>query len=89
MTSHLNLKNLVEYLDDEHPVVLLYGVAVAIFLPALPDPGIGKWTLTLRPPVFAGERSYGLHLIQGPAEVAVVAVTAPPPPRYGPVRPSP
>ncbi|WP_161500678.1 acyltransferase family protein [Embleya scabrispora] len=74
VTLHLNLKNLVEYFDDERPVVFLYGVAVALFLPTLLAPGIGKWTLSLRPLVFVGERSYGLYLIQGPAEVAVVAM---------------
>ncbi|MBC3839485.1 acyltransferase [Streptacidiphilus sp. 4-A2] len=61
---HMSIPGLVGRLGGEPPVIFLYGLAVALLLPSLLGPGIGRWLFSLRPLVFVGERSYGLYLFQ-------------------------
>jgi peptidoglycan/LPS O-acetylase OafA/YrhL len=71
---HLSLPVLITYFHSELQPIFLYGLAIALLIPSLLGPGIGKAVLTLRPLVFIGERSYGLYLFQMLAATLVAAL---------------
>jgi peptidoglycan/LPS O-acetylase OafA/YrhL len=55
----------VQRVLDQPTAVLLYGLCVMLLLPAVLGPGPVRWTLSIRPMRFVGERSYSLYLVQG------------------------
>jgi peptidoglycan/LPS O-acetylase OafA/YrhL len=61
---HLSIPDLFAHFHSELPAIFLYGLAIALLIPSLLGPGVGRALLTLRPLVFVGERSYGLYLFQ-------------------------
>jgi peptidoglycan/LPS O-acetylase OafA/YrhL len=82
---HASIPSLVTSFHQEQTPVLIYGVGVALLLPSLLGPGLGRWLLSRRPFVLVGERSYGLYLVQALAASVVVAlVPAPAVPRGTP-----
>jgi peptidoglycan/LPS O-acetylase OafA/YrhL len=55
----------VQKVLDQPTAVLLYGVCITLFLPAVLAPGPVRWLLSIAPMRFVGERSYGVYLVQG------------------------
>jgi len=81
---HLSIPRMVAHFHSELPPIFLYGLAIALLIPSLLGPGLGRVLLTLRPLVFIGERSYGLYLFQFLAG-SLAAVLAPDVTRYTPL----
>lgn len=73
LAFHLQLRGLVARFG-EPPVVVMYGLAVCVLLPAVLGPGPVRWLLSLRPMAFVGQRSYSLYLVQSLAHSAAVGM---------------
>jgi peptidoglycan/LPS O-acetylase OafA/YrhL len=60
-------------LGTEIPIILVYGVCVALLLLGLLSPGPLHWLLSRRLMSFSGERSYSLYLLQGFVALVIAA----------------
>jgi len=81
---HLSVPRLTAYFGSEPPAVFLYGIGVALLLPTVLGPSLGRWLLSRRPMVFIGERSYAIYLLQSLA-FSITATVIPWLPRATPI----
>lgn len=73
LAFHLQLRGLLARFG-EPPVIVMYGLAVCVLLPAVLGPGPVRWLLSLRPMAFVGQRSYSVYLVQSLAHSAALGL---------------